>query len=278
VFDDFDVKVDLFQRLDAVVRENAILVTNTSYLDPDAIAAKTARPERVVGLHFFSPAHVMRLIEVVRCAKTAPDVLATALSFAKKLKKIPVISGVCEGFIGNRIFSAYRSEAERLLEEGALPQDVDRAMEAYGFPMGLFAVYDMAGLEIAWARRKRQAATRDPKAPYFEIPDRLCEAGRFGAKSGRGWYLYDDGKRRVDPDIDAMIAAYRAEKGLVARPVTDDDIIERLLSAMAREGEALLAEGIAASADDIDLVMVHGYGFPAHRGGPMFASRQTRNP
>ena len=274
VFDDFDVKVALFRSLDAVVRPDAILVTNTSYLDPDAIAAQTVRPERVVGLHFFSPAHVMRLIEVVRCARTDDDVLSTALAFARKLKKIPVVCGVCEGFVGNRIFSAYRSEAERLLEEGALPQDIDRAMEAYGFPMGLFAVYDMAGLEIAWARRKRQAAARDPAAPYFEIPDRLCEAGRFGAKSGRGWYVYEDGKRRVDPQVDAMIDAYRVEKGFVPRAIGDDEIMERLLASMAREGEALLAQGIADSPDDIDVVMIHGYGFPAHHGGPMFAARR----
>ncbi|SMC47489.1 3-hydroxyacyl-CoA dehydrogenase [Rhizobium sp. RU36D] len=271
VFDDLDVKVTLFQQLDGIVRKDTILATNTSYLNPDDIAARTAVPHRVVGLHFFSPANIMRLVEVVRLAKTEADVLATTLAFARKLKKLPVISGVCEGFIGNRIYSAYRSEGERLLEEGALPQDVDRALEAYGFPMGLFAVNDMAGLEIAWARRKRQAATRDPTAPYFEIPDRLCEAGRFGRKTGKGWYLYEDGARRVDPEIDAMIAAYRVEKGLVARELSDAEIVDRLLAAMAREGDALLAEGIAASASDIDVVMINGYGFPAHRGGPMFA-------
>lgn len=272
VFDDLDVKLDLFRRLDAIVRPDAILATNTSYLNPDQIAAGTALRERVVGLHFFSPAHVMRLVEVVRCARTAPDVLATALTFARKLKKLPVVTGVTEGFIGNRIFSAYRNEAERLLEEGALPQDVDRAMEAYGFPMGLFTVYDMAGLEIAWARRKRQAATRDPSAPYFEIPDRLCEMGRFGRKSGKGWYLYEEGTRKVDPAIDAMIAAYREEKGHTARQISDEEIMDRLLAAMAREGGALLAEGIAFAPSDIDVVMVHGYGFPSHKGGPMFAS------
>ena len=273
VFDDLAVKTELFRRLDGVVRPDAILATNTSYLDPDVIAAATASPGRVVGLHFFSPANIMRLVEVVRCRETLPDVLASALAFARRLRKIPVISGVCEGFIGNRVFSAYRSEAERLIEEGAMPQDIDRAMEAYGFPMGPFTVFDMAGLEIAWARRKRQAATRDPALPYLEIPDRLCEAGHFGRKTGRGWYLYENGEKRVDPGIDRMIVDYRAEKGHVARPIADAEIVERLVAAMAREGHALVAEGIAASPDDIDVVMVHGYGFPAHRGGPLFATR-----
>ncbi|MBP1849616.1 3-hydroxyacyl-CoA dehydrogenase NAD-binding domain-containing protein [Rhizobium halophytocola] len=274
VFDDLQVKTDLFQRLDGIVPETTILATNTSYLDPDEIAAATAHPSRVVGLHFFSPAHIMKLVEVVRCASTAPEVLATALAFARTCRKIPVVTGVCEGFIGNRIFSAYRDEAERLIEEGALPQDVDRAMEAYGFPMGLFAVYDMAGLEIAWARRKRQAATRDPNLAYFEIPDRLCEAGRFGRKAGRGFYLYEDGRKKVDPEIDRLIADYRAEKGFIARAIGDDEIIARLLARMAREGQALLDETIAARAEDIDVVLVHGYGFPAHKGGPMFAAPQ----
>jgi 3-hydroxyacyl-CoA dehydrogenase len=275
VFDDLDVKIDLFTRLDSVLRPDAILATNTSYLDPDRIAAATAYPERVVGLHFFSPAQVMRLVEVVRCEKTAPDVLATALTFARRLKKIAVISGVTEGFIGNRIFSAYRNEAEKLIEEGALPQTIDRAMTGYGFAMGPFAVFDMAGLEIAWARRKRHAARRDPKAHYFAIPDRLCEAGRFGRKSGKGWYLYPEGKLTIDPEVDAMIAAYRMEKGLVAREIGDDEIVQRLLSAMAAEGSSLLAEGIAARANDVDVVMVHGYGFPAAKGGPMFAAGEA---
>jgi 3-hydroxyacyl-CoA dehydrogenase len=210
---------------------------------------------------------------VVRCAQTEPAVLATALAFARKLKKIPVVTGVCEGFIGNRIFSAYRTEAEHLLEEGALPQEIDSAIESYGFAMGPFAVFDMAGLEIAWARRKRQAAMRDPAAPYCELPDRLCEAGRFGRKTGRGWYVYDDGNRRIDPEIDQMIEAYRCEKGFNARKIGDAEIVDRLLASMAREGAALLAEGIAATEDDIDVVLIHGYGFPAHRGGPMFAAR-----
>ncbi|GAC1040095.1 3-hydroxyacyl-CoA dehydrogenase NAD-binding domain-containing protein [Rhizobium sp. No.120] len=272
VFDDLTVKTELFQRLDAIVRADAILATNTSYLDPDVIAAATKLPERVVGLHFFSPANIMRLLEVVKCKKTVPDVLATALALAKRLGKLPVVSGVTEGFIGNRIFSAYRRETEYMVEDGASPQEIDAALEAYGFPMGPFAVFDMAGLEIAWARRKRQAATRDPSERYVVIADRLCEAGRFGQKTGRGWYAYPDGKRTVDPEATAMIEAARAEKGIVPRSFTAEEIVSRLLKAMATEGEALLAEGIAARASDIDLVMINGYGFPASKGGPMFAA------
>ncbi len=271
VFDDVNVKIDLFQRLDRVIRPDAILATNTSYLNPDEIAAATAHPERVIGMHFFSPAHVMRLLEVVRCARTAPDVLATGLAVAKKLRKLPVVTGVTEGFIGNRIFSAYRREAEFLLEDGALPHEIDAALENYGFPMGLFAVYDMAGLEIAWARRKRQAATRDPAERYVEIADTLCEAGRLGQKAGRGWYAYPDGKRTVDPEVTAIIEAARAKKGITPRNFSTEEIQQRMLQAMAAEGEALLKEGIAARPSDIDLVMINGYGFPAHKGGPMFA-------
>ncbi len=272
IFDDLAVKTELFQRLDGIVRADAILATNTSYLDPDVIASATKLPERVVGLHFFSPAHIMRLLEVVHCKQTASDVLATALALAKRLGKLPVVSGVTEGFIGNRIFSAYRREAEYMVEDGASPQEIDAALEAYGFPMGPFAVFDMAGLEIAWARRKRQAATRDPSERYVVIADRLCEAGRFGQKTGRGWYAYPNGKRTVDPEVAAMIEAARAEKGIVPRSFTAEEIVGRLLKAMATEGEVLLAEGIAARASDIDLVMINGYGFPASKGGPMFAA------
>ncbi|WP_429809522.1 3-hydroxyacyl-CoA dehydrogenase NAD-binding domain-containing protein [Ensifer sp. B1-9] len=277
VFDDIKVKTELFQKLDGIVAPSAILATNTSYLDPDAIAAATVDPSRVVGLHFFSPANVMRLVEVVDCAKTAPDVLATALAFVKRLGKVPIVCGVTEGFIGNRIFSAYRREAEFMLEDGALPQEIDAALEAYGFPMGIFAVNDMAGLEIAWARRKRQAATRNPAARYVEIADRICEAGRLGRKSGRGWYAYPDGERTVDPEVTAVIEAARAVKNITPRDFTADEIMSRLLKAMADEGTALLAEGIAARPGDIDLVLINGYGFPAHKGGPMFAAEQSKD-
>jgi 3-hydroxyacyl-CoA dehydrogenase len=272
VFDDLAVKTELFKRLDGIVRPDAILATNTSYLDPDLLAAATQRPERVVGLHFFSPANIMRLVEVVNCEKTAPEVLATGLAVAKKLGKLPIVSGVCEGFIGNSIFSTYRREAEFLLEEGALPEEIDAAMEGYGFAMGPFAVFDLAGLEIAWARRKRQAATRDPNERYVEIADKLCEAGRFGQKAGRGWYAYPDGKRTVDPEVTALIEAARARKGIAPRRIGPDEIVSRLLGAMAAGGEKLLAGKIAQRAGDIDLVMINGYGFPAHKGGPMFAA------
>ena len=272
VFDDLAVKTELFKQLDAIVRPEAILATNTSYLDPDMIAAATTRPERVIGLHFFSPAHIMRLVEVVRCARTAPDVLATGLAVAKRLGKLPVVSGVCEGFIGNRIFSAYRREAEYLVEDGALPHEIDKAMEGYGMAMGPFAVFDLAGLEIAWARRKRQAAERAPADRYVDIADRLCEAGRFGQKSGKGWYAYPDGRKTVDREVTKMIETARAAKGIEPRPVADDEIVRRLLAAMAAEGAALLDEGIAQRASDIDLVMINGYGFPAHKGGPMYAA------
>jgi len=272
VFDDLTVKTELFQRLDGIVRADAILATNTSYLDPDTIAAATRHPERVVGLHFFSPANIMRLVEVVNCKETAPEVLASALAVARRLGKLPIVCGVVEGFIGNSIFSAYRREAEFMLEDGALPHEIDAALETYGFPMGCFAVFDMAGLEIAWARRKRQAATRDPSERYVVIADRLCEAGRFGQKTGRGWYAYPDGKRTVDPEVTALIEAARAEKGITPRRLDPDEIVTRLLAAMADEGRKLLDRKIAARASDIDLVMINGYGFPSHKGGPMFAA------
>jgi 3-hydroxyacyl-CoA dehydrogenase len=272
VIDDHDTKADLFARLDGIVAPDAILATNTSYLDPDRLAEGVSNPRRVVGLHFFSPAHVMRLVEVVRCAKTAPEVLATVIAVARRLGKLPVTCGVCEGFIGNRIFSAYRREAEYLLEDGASPQTIDAAMEAYGFAMGPFAVFDLAGLEIAWARRKR--TPRDPAVRYVDVADRLCEAGRFGAKIGHGWWDHVDGRRVASPEVAALIEASRAAKGILARPVTADEIVARLTGAMVAEGRALLAEGIAARASDIDLVMINGYGFPAHRGGPMWAAGQ----
>ena len=265
VFDDLEVKTTLFRHLDTIVKPAAILATNTSYLDPDLIAAATAHPQRVLGLHFFSPAHVMRLLEVVRCRATAPDVLATGLAFGKKIGKLPVVCGVTEGFIGNRLFSAYRRETDLLLEEGALPLQIDAAMEEYGFAMGPFAVFDLAGLEIAWARRKRQGAPR-------VIADTLCEAGRFGQKAGRGWYLYEDGKRREDPEVTAMIEAARRDN----REISSSEIAARLLAALRREGEKLLAEGTAMRPSDIDLVMINGYGFPAHKGGPMFSAEQDQ--
>lgn len=272
VFDDLAVKSELFAKLDKVLRPDAIVATNTSYLNPDELALQIRHPSRVVGMHFFSPAHIMRLVEIVNCAQTTPDVLATTVAVAKKLNKLGIICGVCEGFIGNRIFSAYRREAEFMLEQGALPHEIDAAMEDYGFAMGLFAVYDMAGLEIAWAKRKRQAATRLPNEPYSPVADRLCEAGRFGQKSGKGWYQYPDGKRQIDPAVTKLIETVRLEKNIQARKFTSETIMAQLLQVMADEGAQLLHEGIAAAPSDIDLVLINGYGFPAHKGGPMFAA------
>lgn len=270
VFDDLEIKRALFARLGEIARADTILATNTSYLNPDQLAQASTRPERVLGMHFFSPAHVMRLCEVVRCTKTANDVLATGIAVAKRLAKLPVVCGVTEGFIGNRIFSAYRREAEFVVEEGALPHEVDRAMENFGMAMGPFAVSDLAGLEIGWARRKRQAATRDPGERYSAIADRLCETGRFGQKSGKGWYSYSDGRRMVDSDVTALILAERRAKNTGSRSFDDEGIVARLIGAMTAEGGRLLDEQIAARASDIDLVMINGYGFPAYRGGPMY--------
>jgi 3-hydroxyacyl-CoA dehydrogenase len=271
-FEDLDVKREIFRKLDITAQPGAVLATNTSYLDIDAIAQATSRPETVVGLHFFAPANVMRLLEIVRAAKTAPDVLATALAFARKIGKLPVVAGNGEGFIGNRIFSAYRREAEYLVEDGAAPEEVDAALESYGFAMGIFAVSDLSGLDIAWAQRKRRAA-RDPSERYVAIADKLCELGRLGRKTAAGWYAYDAaGKRRRDPIVAEIIAAERACKGIAPRQFTPKEIQRRLLAAMADEGGKVLAEGIAQRAGDIDVVFANGYGFPRHRGGPMWAA------
>lgn len=271
VFDDFGVKTKLFQTLDKIIRPDAILATNTSYLNPDMIAATTLYPERVIGMHFFSPAHIMRLVEVVHTQKSARQAIATGFAVAQKMRKIPILSGVIEGFIGNNIFSAYRREAEFLLEDGAYPHEIDAALEEYGFAMGLFAVYDMAGLEIAWAKRKREASSRDPQERYVKIADQLCELGRFGQKSGLGWYQYVNGKREIDPVVTDLIDAARREKNISPQNFTKQQIQQRLLNAMQVQGNILLHKGIAAKVSDIDLVMINGYGFPAHKGGPMFA-------
>ncbi|WP_306120351.1 MULTISPECIES: 3-hydroxyacyl-CoA dehydrogenase NAD-binding domain-containing protein [unclassified Roseitalea] len=276
VFEDMAVKTEVFERLDRATRPDAVLATNTSYLDVGAMAEVVADPGRVLGLHFFSPAHVMKLLEVVHPPKVADDVLATGFAFGKRLRKICVPAGVCDGFIGNRIMSAYRREAGYLLEEGALPHEVDAAMTDYGFAMGIYAMQDMAGLDIAWAMRKRRAATRDPNERYVDIADTLCEAGRFGQKTGKGWYLHDGTSRtgRPDPEVEAIIVDASRRKGIERRSFSHEQIIDRLLGALRAEADAVLAEGIAASPDAIDVVMVNGYGFPRWRGGPMFATRK----
>lgn len=277
VFEDEAVKTALFADLDGVLRPAAILATNTSYLDVNRIAAATARPEDVIGLHFFSPAHVMKLLEVVVADRTAPDVTATAFALARRIGKTAVRAGVCDGFIGNRILTAYRSATDFLLEDGASPYEVDRAMVAFGFPLGPYQVLDMAGLEISWARRKRLAPTRDPARRYVAIGDRLCEAGWIGQKAGRGYYRYPDGARKgvEDPEVLALIAAEREARGIVPRTISAAEIRRRALAAMANEGARILQEGIARCPSDIDLVMLAGYGYPRWRGGPMHGTDQA---
>ncbi len=275
VFEDIEVKHDVFRRLDKVARLGAVLASNTSYLDLDAIAAVTARPQDVLGLHFFSPANVMRLLEVVRGAATAPDVLATGLEVGKRLKKLPILTGNAFGFIGNRIYAAYRRQCEFLIDEGAYPEQVDAALEGFGFAMGPFAVADMSGLDIAWRMRKSQAATRDPAARYVDIPDRLCEAGRLGRKTGAGYYRYEEGTRgrSVDAAVHALIDAARSDKGITPRSIDEDEIRRRALLSMVNEAALLLAERVAQRPGDVDLVLTNGYGFPRWEGGPVFWAR-----
>jgi len=272
VFEDVDVKKQVFAQLDAVMPLEAVLATNTSYLDVDALAETTANPARVLGLHFFAPAHVMKLLEIVRGKRTNDRALATGSALAKRLKKIAVVSGVCHGFIGNRILAAYRRDCEFMLLEGALPAQIDSAMKAFGFPMGIFAVQDLSGLDIAWAQRRAARATRDRSQPYCHISDRLCELGRLGRKATKGWYDYSTGEPQTDPAVTRIIEDERVRTASTVRGFSDGEIIRRIIRVMQQEGEALLAEGIAESAADIDVVMVSGYGFPRHRGGPMYMS------
>lgn len=269
VFEDMQVKKDIFEKLDGICKPGAILATNTSYLDIDEIAAATSRPADVIGLHFFSPAHVMRLLEVVVADKTAPEVVATGFTLAKRLHKVAVRAHVCDGFIGNRILSHYRKVADYLVIDGATPAQVDRAMTGFGFAMGPFAVLDLAGLDIGWAARKRQAATRDPAERYVETADRICENGWFGRKTGRGYYFYGDDGPVPNPEVDAIIQAERQKTGVVPRSFTDAEIVDRYMTAMVTEATRVMADGIALRPIDIDAVFLFGYGFPRHRGGPM---------
>jgi 3-hydroxyacyl-CoA dehydrogenase len=270
VFENMDVKEQVFKTLDEVCKPGAILASNTSYLDVDKIAAFTKRPQDVIGLHFFSPANVMRLLEIVRAAKTAPDVLATSMALAKKIKKVAVVSGVCDGFIGNRMLARYGAAAQGLINAGALPQQIDGALQKFGMAMGPFRMGDLAGLDIGWATRKRKAAEAGVAlAP--SVADKLCEAGRFGQKTGAGWYRYDAGKRDPIPDAvtEQLIGEYRAAHGITPRKISDEEVVARAIYALVNEGARILDERIAARASDIDLVYLNGYGFPAHRGGPM---------
>lgn len=269
-FEDMDLKRQIFGTLEHVAKPGAILATNTSYLDVDAIAATTGRPGDVVGLHFFSPANVMRLLEVVRGKATAPEVLTTALDLGKRLGKVPVVVGVCRGFVGNRMLARRTQEAERLLIEGALPHEVDDALTGFGFRMGPFAVSDLAGLDIAWRNRKSLGQT----AP---VADALCEAGRLGQKTGRGYYLYPEGARGGvrDPEVEALLQQVSARLGVERRPIPAEEIVERLVYPMVNEGARILEEGIAARPGDIDVIWVNGYGWPAWRGGPMHYADQV---
>ncbi|WP_233881568.1 3-hydroxyacyl-CoA dehydrogenase NAD-binding domain-containing protein [Paraburkholderia flagellata] len=270
VFEELGVKEQVFKRLDEVAKPHAILASNTSTLDVDKIAAFTKRPQDVVGLHFFSPANVMKLLEVVRGKETAKDVLATVMQVAKKIRKTAVVSGVCDGFIGNRMIEQYVRQALYMLEEGALPAQVDRAIEKFGFAMGPFRMSDLAGNDIGWAIRKRRYQEH-PDMKYSKIADRLCETGRFGQKTGAGWYDYKAGERNALPSklVDDMIVAYSKEAGVERRKISDEEIVERLVFSLANEGAKILEEGIASKASDVDMVYLTGYGFPLWRGGPM---------
>lgn len=276
VFEDADVKRDVLQRLDAVMRADAILASNTSYLDLDALAAQTALPARVVGLHFFSPAQTMRLLEVVRTQHVEESVLAAALGIAKQLGKLPVVARVAEGFIGNRIYAAYRRQCEFMLEDGAYPEQVDAALEAFGFAMGPFTVADLSGLDIAWNMRKR-LGRGNSDTRYVDIPDVLCEAGRFGRKSGSGYYRYGapGARGEVDPWVHEVIDRARVRKGKAVQSLGEEEIVERALAAIVCEAARVVDEGTAQRADDIDVVLVNGYGFPRHVGGPLWWARQV---
>ena len=270
VFEDMGVKETVFKKLDEVMKPGAILASNTSTLDVNAIAAFTQRPQDVVGLHFFSPANVMKLLEVVRGAATGKDVMATVMGVAKKIKKTAVVSGVCDGFIGNRMIEQYSRQAGFLIEEGCTPQHVDKAVEKFGFAMGPFRMGDLAGNDIGWAIRKRRYVEK-PDLKYSKTADLLCELGRFGQKVGMGWYDYLPGKRDAIPnkEVEDMIAKHRTSLGISARKISDDEIVQRLVFSLVNEAAFILEEGIAARASDIDMVYITGYGFPIYRGGPM---------
>ena len=270
VFEELGVKETVFRTLDEVAKPGAILASNTSTLDVDKIAAFTKRPQDVVGMHFFSPANVMRLLEVVRGKHTAHDVLATVMGIAKKIKKTAVVSGVCDGFIGNRMIEQYSRQAGFLLDEGCTPSQVDKAVERFGFAMGPFRMGDLAGNDIGWAIRKRRAAEQ-PNMLYSRTADKLCELGRFGQKTQAGWYDYQAGKRDAIPSalVEQMIVDHRSSLGLTARKIGDEEIVHRLVFALVNEAAHILEEGIANKASDIDMVYLTGYGFPLHRGGPL---------
>jgi 3-hydroxyacyl-CoA dehydrogenase len=275
-YEDMIVKQDLFSRLDSTMKRGAILATNTSTLDVDQIASATSRPQDVIGTHFFSPANVMRQLEVVRGAKTGKDVLATVMQLGKRLKKVAVVSGVCDGFIGNRMLEQYIRQSLFLVDEGASPQQIDAALYKFGMAMGPFTMYDMAGMDVGYAIRQRRYIEK-PHITYSRIADRVVELGRLGQKSGKGWYRYEPGNRTPlpDPEIDALVAAYRAEIRIKPRALSDEEIVQRCVYALVNEGAKILEEGIALRASDIDVVYLTGYGFPIRTGGPMFHAQQV---
>ena len=276
VFEEMGVKEIVFKQLDAVMKPGAILASNTSTLDVNAIANFTKRPQDVVGMHFFSPANVMKLLEVVRGAKTAKDVLATVMALAKTIKKTAVVSGVCDGFIGNRMIEQYGRQGGFLLEEGCTPQQVDKAIEKFGFAMGPFRMGDLAGNDIGWAIRKRRYVEK-PHMKYSKTADLLCEMGRFGQKVGKGWYDYQVGKRDAIPnkEVEDMIVKHRATLGITPRKISDEEIVQRLVFSLVNEAAHILEDGIASKASDIDMVYITGYGFPIYRGGPMLYADQV---
>lgn len=269
VFEDMDVKKDIFSKLDNVAKAGAILASNTSYLDINQIASATNRPSDVIGLHFFSPAHIMRLLEVVVADKTSPEVVASGFALAKRIKKIAVRAEVCDGFIGNRILRHYAKVVLYLVEDGATPEQVDNALEAFGLAMGPFAVADLAGLDIGWAARKRLAKTRPVEERDVEIPDRICERGWFGRKTGMGYYIYEGRERRPNPEVAEIIAAERAKNNITVKSFTDEQIVERYMTAMILEAARVVEDGTALRPVDVDAVLLNGYGFPRFRGGPL---------
>ncbi len=279
VFEDLDIKRELMRDLDSLVRPDSVLASNTSYLDLDVIAAATTRPERFIGLHFFAPAHIMKLLEIVRGEKTLSRVLVTALKLGRSLGKVAVVSRVCEGFIGNRIYNAYRAECEEMLVAGTLPQDVDSAIEAFGFAMGPFAVSDLSGLDIAWANRRRKQAQTAASRADVPVLEWLVAGGRLGRKTGAGWYKYDEtGKRAPDGAVTTLIDRARRERGIGGASLTAQEIQARAITAIVNEALHVLEEGIAQRASDIDLVLTNGYGFPRHLGGPLYwAKGQSRS-
>ncbi|AZC34724.1 MULTISPECIES: 3-hydroxyacyl-CoA dehydrogenase [Pseudomonas] len=275
VYENLELKQKIFRELDGLIQPRAILASNTSALDIDAIAAVTRRPRQVLGLHFFSPAHIMKLLEIVRGAATAPQVLEAALALGERMGKVSVVSGNCPGFIGNRMLRTYVLEARKMLLEGAFPYQVDAALQGFGFAMGPFRMYDVVGIDLEW--RARQLAGKGQEAHEVQVDNRLCEAGRFGQKSGKGYYHYEPGSRQAEHDVqvDALVQQVSEGLGYRRRDIGPEEILERCLLALVNEGAKILEEGIAGSAHDIDLVYLNGYGFPADKGGPMnWADRQ----